>query len=58
MEKKKEGEYLRSLREEAVTYGRKYVHVADLESLVHGLIQNYTVVVGGKDDAASSVINK
>ena len=56
MEKKKEGEYLRSLREEAVTYGRKYVHVADLESFIYGLVEHYTVVQGSKYDTSTSVI--
>ena len=56
MEKKRKGEYLRSLREEAVTYGRKYVHVADLESFIYGLVEHYTVVQGSKYDTSTSII--
>ena len=55
-EGRKEGEYLRSLREEAVTYGGKYVHIADLESFIYGLVEHYTVVQGSKYDTSTSII--
>lgn len=48
------GRPLRSLGEEAVTYGGQYIHVADLKSLVYGLVEHYTVVQGSEHDASAS----
>ena len=54
--RRKEGEYLRSLGKETVTYGGKYVHIADLESFIYGLVEHYTVVQGSKYDTSTSII--
>ena len=46
--------YLGTLREETVTYGGKYVHIADLESLIDSLVENYPVLKGSEDDTSTA----
>ena len=37
-----------------MTYGGQYVHIADLEPLVNGLVENYPVVKGSEDDTSTA----
>ena len=37
-----------------MTHGGQYVHIADLEPLVNGLVENYPVVKGSEDDTSTA----
>ena len=45
---------LRTLREKTVTYGGKYIHIADLKSLINCLVEYDSVVQCRKYDATTN----